>query len=652
MRKTLSLRQRLALILAVGSLGMVVLAVCGAAGLIMADTSVADIQRFAVAQRAQMDADMMHDAVRGDVLAALDAARRNDAEAAKQSASDIDEHAKKFRSAVDVVDSLTPPGFDGDVNDVRQKFDGYVKAAHAVVAVVSRPGTDPGVLYDAFDGRFTVLEERLALFGDAIASKSRLLAKHNSKVFAAIRWGGLVLVVIVIITGSVVGWRTARGIETALAVISARVTQLSDEGVASLQEATTGMAEGDLDRSTRLTVQRIHMEGTDELAQLAGRVDAIITHLRETLENFERSRQSVRAVITDVGALTEAARAGDLSKRADATAHQGAYRALVVGMNDTLDAVTAPVQASLSVIEAFGARDLTARVEGRFAGDHARMQLSCNATAEALAEALGEMRIATEQSWDASKQIAEASEALAHSASAQAARVEEITAAVQESAGSARGTAAQAKQARDVAEGARERAMAGLRQMEKLADAVKRIQESSEATARIVRTIDEIAFQTNLLALNAAVEAARAGEAGRGFAVVAEEVRTLAQRAGEAARQTSALIAESAGSVAEGTAITETVVGEFRGIGSAVENVTTVVREITGANEDQARGVSQVLEALEEVSRLTQQVAASSEESAAAAQELGQTSERARQAAESFRVPRLGEAPARRRQAA
>jgi methyl-accepting chemotaxis protein len=148
------------------------------------------------------------------------------------------------------------------------------------------------------------------------------------------------------------------------------------------------------------------------------------------------------------------------------------------------------------------------------------------------------------------------------------------------------------------------------------------IRQASEETAKIVRTIDEIAFQTNLLALNAAVEAARAGDAGRGFAVVAEEVRALALRSAEAAKTTAALIERGVVSAGHGAALTAEVVESLEAIRGQVDRVTEVVAEITAAAEQQSEGVAQVNQALEQMNGVTQQVAANAEESAAAAEEL------------------------------
>jgi methyl-accepting chemotaxis protein len=153
-------------------------------------------------------------------------------------------------------------------------------------------------------------------------------------------------------------------------------------------------------------------------------------------------------------------------------------------------------------------------------------------------------------------------------------------------------------------------------------NAISRIKTSSDETAKIVKTIDEIAFQTNLLALNAAVEAARAGDAGKGFAVVAEEVRNLAQRSATAARNTSALIEESVKNAQGGVSISQEVAEIFRVIVEGSLKVTEVIAEIATASNEQSKGIDQLNVAVSQVNTVTQQNASNSEQSAGAAESL------------------------------
>jgi methyl-accepting chemotaxis protein len=195
-----------------------------------------------------------------------------------------------------------------------------------------------------------------------------------------------------------------------------------------------------------------------------------------------------------------------------------------------------------------------------------------------------------------------------------------------------------AREANNVAAAARDSAQKGVESMNRMSSAINQIKTSSDATARIVKTIDEIAFQTNLLALNAAVEAARAGDAGKGFAVVAEEVRNLAMRSAEAAKNTSNLIEESVKNSENGVAINSEVLNNFQEITERINKVSQVVAEIAAASDQQDQGISQVNKAVEQLNQLTQQNAANAEESASAAQEMSSQSEVMRRMVAGFKL--------------
>jgi methyl-accepting chemotaxis protein len=209
-------------------------------------------------------------------------------------------------------------------------------------------------------------------------------------------------------------------------------------------------------------------------------------------------------------------------------------------------------------------------------------------------------------------------------------------------------SAGNAKEARSLSEAAQAGAGAGVQNVERLRDAMGRIKASSDQTARILKTIDEIAFQTNLLALNAAVEAARAGDAGRGFAVVAEEVRALALRAAEASKQTAALVEDAVRNADAGVEINEVVHRSLVEIDGQTRRVNAVVAEIAAASEQQAEGVRQVNAAFEQMNAVTQQVAANAEESASAAEELDGQARMLNQLVGGFALDHRGQAAAPR----
>jgi len=356
------------------------------------------------------------------------------------------------------------------------------------------------------------------------------------------------------------------------------------------------------------------------------------------VRSFGEVQTTLAALINQGGALVEAAKAGTLDARGDAEQFRGAYRELVEGMNDVLGAVAAPIAETNAVLDRVSARDLRARMNGQYGGEYGAMQAKLNETLDTLDTSLSQVAAVSTRVAAASGEIASGSATLADGASRQASALEEVAASLHELGATAKQNAANARQARGMAANAREGAASGVSGMTRLSDAVTRIKQSSDATAKIVKTIDEIAFQTNLLALNAAVEAARAGDAGRGFAVVAEEVRALAQRSAAAARETAGLIEEGVQNAESGVTANAEVLKQLQGIHADIERVSEVMAEISAASEQQDNGVAQINSGLEEMNAVTQQVAANAQQSSSASVELSSQAEQMRELVDTFQL--------------
>jgi methyl-accepting chemotaxis protein len=239
-----------------------------------------------------------------------------------------------------------------------------------------------------------------------------------------------------------------------------------------------------------------------------------------------------------------------------------------------------------------------------------------------IAQVVEELDAASGQTLSASQQVSQSSQALAQGSNEQAASLEEASSTLEEIAQMTRQTSENTRKAESFAEAAQTAAAAGTQEMEQMRGRIGAIKDSSDKTAKIVKTIDEIAFQTNLLALNAAVEAARAGDAGRGFAVVAEEVRNLAQRSAQAAKETSALIEESQQRASEGVDASSKMSERLGQISKGVQDLNTLMRDVAQASGQQSQGVDQINGAVTQMEQVTQSNAAGAEETAAAAEEL------------------------------
>ena len=235
--------------------------------------------------------------------------------------------------------------------------------------------------------------------------------------------------------------------------------------------------------------------------------------------------------------------------------------------------------------------------------------------------------VASNEVSQASEQLATASQSLAEGATQQAASLQETSASMTEMTTMTNQNAESATNAQELADTAKKDATVGVNAMKNMSSAMEQIKTSSDETSRIIQTIDKIAFQTNLLALNAAVESARAGEAGKGFAVVAEEVRNLAKRSAEAARDTSALIEMARQNAEHGVTATEEVATVLEKINTAVERLASLVTDIARASKKQVQEIDGISTAISQMDEMTQRNATNSEESASIAEELSAEAE-------------------------
>lgn len=232
------------------------------------------------------------------------------------------------------------------------------------------------------------------------------------------------------------------------------------------------------------------------------------------------------------------------------------------------------------------------------------------------------LTVGAQQVAAASEQVSQSSQQMAEGSSEQASSLEETSSSLEEMSSMTRQNAENARQASERSNEARGAAEKSRDAMARMSGAITKIKTTSDETAKIVKTIDEIAFQTNLLALNAAVEAARAGDAGKGFAVVAEEVRNLAQRSAEAAKNTAALIEGAQRNADNGVSVSNEVEAILNEIVSGVQKVTHLIGDVSSASDQQAQGIDQINTAVAQMDKVVQSNAANSEESAAASEEL------------------------------
>jgi len=586
-----------------------------------------------VAMRNTMQADMMHDGLRAVVFRSIIAAETNNEVEKTECADELKEFSASFTESLEELDSLPlDETTKSSVKDVFPALQKYISKAEEITQMALSSQVDKAQKeIPKFQEQFKILEDRMETLGNLIEQNSQ---KSREKSEREVGYALVTLTVIPIgcfIVALFFSLMLSRSIVTRLKALAEIVNRLSAKNI---EEKIDCQAKDEIGIVT--CAFRDAYRYLEQIAQAAkglsqGNFDVKLAPRSEddTLsQNFMIVTDTLQNLVKETSNLTRGAQAGDLSCRGNSAQFEGGYRELIENINLTMNSIAEPINEASEVLERIASRDLTGQMEGDYRGDFAKIKTSVNLAADNLKQGFEQVANSADQVASAAEQISEGSQSLAQGASEQASTLEEVSSNLHEISSMTNQNAAHSSEARNLSSDALITAKNGMQNMRLLNEAVERIKTSSDSTAKIVKTIEEIAFQTNLLALNAAVEAARAGDAGKGFAVVAEEVRSLAMRSAEAARSSATMIDEAVANTTEGVELNARVFKDLEQINSQIEKVSVVVSEIATATEQQNLGVEQINLAVEQMNLVTQQIAANSEESASSAEELaGQSQE-------------------------
>lgn len=625
------------------------------------------------AVRRQMDADMMHDAIRSDVLGVVLASRDGQIERMKEIQADLNEHVTRFNNNIteNAQAKLSEPIIH-QIDTITPIVNSYGHLAQSIVDTAIQKGKVQPENMESFKQGFETLEVEMEKLADLIQKDADVAQEASNDQVTSSRNNTLIILAVSLVVFSMLAWYIFRRIAHPLATLVKTTQEINRTGNFAIRSEIQSQDElGQVASSFNCmmdTLQkvlsdinkvmgsvaggdfssRVKIQAHGDLDNLKGSVNTSVDKLEFTMSALtevmkalhtgdftkrvdfrvegefklavDNAMTSIQTMLDDISRVMSCVAQGDISQQVRAEGH-GDFAKLKNNINQSLDSL-ACLNDIEQIASALAQGDVTQTIRKNYPGTFGDVISGMNKTGENLKELISEIKLASDTIHNAAREISAGNNDLSHRTEEQAASLEQTAASMEQLTSTVENNAQNAQHANKLAYNAAEIATRGGNVVDQVVTTMESINESSRKIVDIISVIDGIAFQTNILALNAAVEAARAGEQGRGFAVVAGEVRTLAQRAASAAGEIKKLINDSVEKTEDGSKLVAQAGLTMKEIIASIRNVTGIITDITSASNEQSAGIHQVHQAISQMDNVTQQNAALVEQAAASAESL------------------------------
>ncbi|MBI2418539.1 MAG: methyl-accepting chemotaxis protein [Ignavibacteriales bacterium] len=604
---------------------------------------------------------------RANTLEAIIGAK--DATAKAEAVKKIAARDETFEKALDVYEKqLTEDDEKKIFSDLKTDWSAYKTLRQQTIAIAENGTIEEAMLF--FRGDVDLARKKVADLLLKMEDNEVAAAKAIAEANALEATNAIILMYIFIIVGIVMAVSIGLWLANYLSKGVKRVLQsmetLSNTDIANLGKGSEQLANGDLNIRIVTSATHLEVKSQDEIGELTENMNQIINKTHGTIVSVEKAVDAIKNIVGETKLLVDAAATGKLKTRGDANKFTGSYKELIVGLNETFDAIVKPLNESSAILEKMAAGDITDRISNDYPGDYSILKESINKFGEAMCDALHRVAEGVEATASASSQISSSTEEMAAGSQEQSSQTAEIASAVQQMTATILESTANVTRAADFAHKAGniakdggtavQETIKGMNRITKVVeDAARTVQElgaSSEQIGQIVQVIDDIADQTNLLALNAAIEAARAGEQGRGFAVVADEVRKLAERTTKATKEIGGMIKQiqqntggavksmtlGTEEVKRGTLLANKAGSSLEEIISSVNSVISEINQVAATSEEQSSAAEQISKNIESISAVIHESASGTQQIARASEDLNKLTDNLQNLVSQFRI--------------